>query len=199
MFSSSRAVTAGLGPSPSNICAIMPRVADNSSRRDYPRNRDTTSATTESVGTATCSPVAKSFTPIVPASMSRSPATDAGLRAQAVVHELEGGRGVVVQPAHHPRVEDVRHAEGVQVREHGVEMLLGGIGQVVEQHRRVGGYRAHLRALVVEHPQRVDPGAPAGLLVEVEPKEELLQQFPLLQAAALVTQHGEVQPDPVES
>ncbi len=38
---------------------------------------ESTSPTTESVGTSTCSPVERSFTPTVPASMSRSPATKA--------------------------------------------------------------------------------------------------------------------------
>ena len=118
---------------------------------------------------------------------------------RAVVHELERGLGVVVQPAHHPRVDDIRHAQRVQVRQHGVEVLLGDIGQVVEQHRGIGRHRAHLGPLVVEHPQRVDLGAPSGVLVEVELKQELLQQFPILRAAAVIAQRGDFQPEPVEA
>ena len=85
------------------------------------------------------------------------------------------------------------------MRQHRVEVLLGHIGEVVEHHRRVGRHRPDLRALVVEHPQRVDLGAPAGLLVEVELKQELLQQFPILRAAAVVAQRGDLQPEPVQA
>jgi hypothetical protein len=74
------------------------------------------------------------------------------------------------------------------VGQHGVEVLLGGIGQVVEQHRRVGRQRAHLGTLVVEHPQRVDLGATLRLRVKREPKQEVLQQFPIRGAAGLVAQ-----------
>jgi hypothetical protein len=43
----------------------------------YRPKRESTSATTESVATSTCSPVVRFFTPTVPASISRSPATKA--------------------------------------------------------------------------------------------------------------------------
>ena len=56
-----------------------------------------------------------------------------------------------------------------------------------------------MRALVVEHPQRVDLGAPAGFLVEVELEQEVLQQFPVLRAAAVVAQRRDLQPEPVET
>ena len=85
------------------------------------------------------------------------------------------------------------------MRQHGVEVLLGDVGQVVEQHRRVGRHRPHLGPLVVEHPQRVDLGAPAGFLVEVERKQELLQQLPILRAAAVIAQRGDLQPEPVQA
>ena len=52
--------------------------------------------------------------------------------------------------------------------------------------------------LVVEHPQRVDLGAPTGLLVQVELEQELLQQFPVLRPAGVVAQRGDLQPEPVE-
>jgi hypothetical protein len=55
-----------------------------------------------------------------------------------------------------------------------------------------------VRALVVEHPQRVELGAPAGVLVEVETEEELLQQFPVLRPAGVVAQRGDLQPEAVE-
>ena len=125
-------------------------------------------------------------------------AADAGLRAQTVMDELESGLGVVVQPAHHARVDDVRHAERVQVGQHGVEVLLGDVGEVVEQHRRVGRHGPHRGPLVVEHPQRIDLGAPAGLVVEVEPKQELLQEFPVLRAAAVVAQRRDLEAEPVQ-
>ena len=56
-----------------------------------------------------------------------------------------------------------------------------------------------LRALVVEHPQRVDLGASPGLLVEVELEQEVLQQFPVLRPAGVVAQRGDLEPEPVES
>ena len=87
----------------------------------------------------------------------------------------------------------------VEVRQHGVEVLLGHIGEVVEHHRRVGRHRPDFGTLVVEHPQRVDLGALAGLLVEVELKQELLQQFPVLRTAGVVAQRGDFQPEPVQA
>ena len=74
-------------------------------------------------------------------------AADTGLRTQPVVHELECGLGVVVQPAHHPRIDHIRHTERVQMREHGLEVLLGDIGEVVEHYRRVGGHLPDVRAV----------------------------------------------------
>lgn len=47
------------------------------SRRAYRLKRESTSATTESIGTDTCSPVMRSFTATVLASISRSPRTRA--------------------------------------------------------------------------------------------------------------------------
>ncbi len=76
---------------------------------------------------------------------------------------------------------------------------LADIGEVIEHHRRVGRHLAHLGALVVEHPQRVDLGASPGFLVEVELEQEVLQQFPVLRPAAVVAQRGDLQPEPVES
>ena len=83
--------------------------------------------------------------------------------------------------------------------QHGLEMVLGGIGEVVEHHRRVGGQLAHVRALVVEHPQRVERCALPGRLIEVEPEQELLQQLPVLRPAGVVAQRGDLQPEAVQS
>ena len=52
--------------------------------------------------------------------------------------------------------------------------------------------------LVVEHAQRVDLGAPPGVLVQVEPEQELLQQLPVLRPAGVVAERGDLQPEPVE-
>ena len=86
----------------------------------------------------------------------------------------------------------------VQVGEHGVEVLLGDVGEVVQHQRCRGRHLAHVRALVVEHPQRVDLGAAPGVLVEVEAEQELLQQLPVLRPARLVAEGGDLQPEPVE-
>ncbi|SLI84497.1 Uncharacterised protein [Mycobacteroides abscessus subsp. abscessus] len=58
--------------------------------------------------------------------------------------------------------------------EHLLEVGLGRFGEVVDHQRRVGEQLPHLRALVVEHAQRVELGATAGLLVEWQPEQELL-------------------------
>ena len=83
--------------------------------------------------------------------------------------------------------------------EHRVEVLLGDIGQMIKHHGRVGGHLAHLRALVIEHPQRVDLRAPARFFVEVELEQEVLQQFPILRATRVVAQRRDLQPEPVEA
>ena len=70
---------------------------------------------------------------------------------------------------------------------------------MVQQHRRVGCHRPHRRSFVVEHPQRVQSCAPQCFFVEIERKEELLQQFPILRTAAIVAQRGELQPEPVQA
>ena len=87
----------------------------------------------------------------------------------------------------------------VEVGQHGVEVLLGHVGKMVEHHRRVGRHRLDLRPLVVEYPQRVDLGALSRLLVKVELKQEVLQQFPILRSAGVVAQRGDLQPEPVEA
>lgn len=125
-------------------------------------------------------------------------AADAGLGAETVVHELERGLGVVVEPAHHARVDHVGHPERVQVRQHGVEVLFGRIGEVIEQHRRVGRHRPHLGPFVVEDAQWIQPSAPPGFFVEVETEQEVLQQFPVLRTAAVVAQRGDLQAEPVQ-
>ncbi|COW92039.1 Uncharacterised protein [Mycobacterium tuberculosis] len=127
------------------------------------------------------------------------PAADPRLRTKPVMDELEGGLGVVVQAAHHARVDDIGHSKRVQMGEHGVEMLLGDIRQMIQQHRRRRRHRTQFGSLVVEHPQRIDPCAPASVLVEIESKQELLQQFPVLRTATLVSQGGDFQPEPVET
>ncbi len=80
--------------------------------------------------------------------------------------------------------------------QHRLEMRLGDIGEVIEHQRRAGGHLAHRRALVVEHAQRVDLRAAAGLFVEVEPEQELLQQLPVLRTAAVIAQRGDLEAEP---
>ena len=113
----------------------------------------------------------------LPAELGHEPvvapaATDARLRAQAVVDELEGRLRVVVEPAHHPRVLDVGDAEVVEVALHRRVVRRRLVGEVVDHQRRAVELGADLGALVVEDPQRVDAGALAGGLVEVELLEE---------------------------
>ena len=65
----------------------------------------------------------------------------------------------------------------------GVVVRPGGVREVVDHQRRVLELRLHLGALVVEHPQRVDLRAPAGVLVQVELLQERDQQLAVLRPA----------------
>ena len=66
---------------------------------------------------------------------------------------------------------------------------------MVDQQRRVGEQRAHLGALVVQHPQRVDPRAPFRVaLVERQPGQELLQPLAVGGPGLGVAQRRELQP-----
>ena len=51
-------------------------------------------------------------------------------------------------------------------------------------------------AAAVEHAQRVDLGAHPGGLVEIEPEQELLQRLSIARPALVVTQRGDLQPEP---
>ena len=112
--------------------------------------------------------------------------------------ELEGRLRVVVEPAHHPRVLDVGHAQVVEVLLH--RGVVGGRRrrEVVHQQRSGGDEGADLGTLVVEHPQRVELRAAPGGLVEVEPGEEVAQQLPVGRAAVGVAEGGQLQPVPRE-
>ncbi len=113
--------------------------------------------------------------------------------------ELEGGLRVVVEAAHHARIDDVRDADRIEVREHLVEVRASGVREMVEHQRCVGGHLADLGALVVEHAQRVDLGAAARLLVEREREQELLQLLPVLRTAGLVAEGRDLEAESVES
>ena len=73
------------------------------------------------------------------------------------------------------------------------------VAEVVEHQRRVGQLRPHLRSLVVQHPQRVDLRAAAGVLVQVQVGQEFLQPGPVGRAAGGVAQRGQVDPVPAEA
>ena len=126
-------------------------------------------------------------------------AADTGLRAQSIVDELEGGLGVVVQSAHQSRVDDIRHAQGVKVGPHSVEMEPGGIREVIQHQRCVGGQFAYLRPFVIKHPKRVEGCACPGGLVEFEAKQELLQQLPVLCPTGVIPERGDLQSKAVQA
>ena len=56
----------------------------------------------------------------------------------------------------------------------------------------------NIRALVVEHAERVDLGPSTRVLVEWECKEKLLQQFAILRPAGVVTERGDFEAEAVE-
>jgi len=83
--------------------------------------------------------------------------------------------------------------------EYLVEMRLRTVGEVIEHQRSVRGHRFHVGTLVVEYPQRVDLGAPSGVLVERKAEEELLQQVPVPGTAGLVAERGDLEPESLET
>ena len=64
---------------------------------------------------------------------------------------------------------------------------------MVEHQRRGLEPGANLRTLVVEHPERVDPGPLAGGLVQIQPGQEFLETLPVGRTAGVVAQRGELQ------
>ena len=125
-------------------------------------------------------------------------AANAGLRAQSVVDEFEGGLGVVVQPAHHAGVDHVRHAEAVQRRGDGLEVGATVVAEVIQHQRRIRGHLADFLALVVQHAQRVDLCAVSSFLVQRQVEEELLQLLAVGRTAVLVAQAGQLQAEPAQ-
>ena len=71
-------------------------------------------------------------------------------------------------------------------------------GQVIEHERRARSHLTNIRALVVEHAERVDLGPSTRVLVEWECKEKLLQQFAILRPAGVVTERGDFEAEAVE-
>src|SRR4051794_32184147 len=120
-------------------------------------------------------------------------AADRRLRPEAGVHELERRLRVVVQPADQLGRLGPGHPEVGQVLPDGVVVRLGGVREVVDHQRGVVQLGLHLRALVVQHPQRVDLRAPPGVLVQVQLLEEGDQQLAVLRPAGGVAQRGEQQ------
>ncbi len=123
-------------------------------------------------------------------------AADARLRTETVVDEFERGLRVVVQAAHQTRVDLVDDTQPVQVRQDEVEVRLRVVGQIVDEQRCACGRRLDLGPLVVEDTQRVDLGAHPGGLVEIEPEQELLQRLSIARTALVVTQRGDLEPEP---
>ena len=80
--------------------------------------------------------------------------------------ELETGLGVVIKPTDHAWVDRVLHAHVLQQTGDGLEVLAGGVGKVILHQRSVRQHLLHLRALIVQHSQRVELRAALGLLIQ---------------------------------
>lgn len=102
-----------------------------------------------------------------------------GLGAEAVVDELERRAGVVVQAADQLRVVLEDHARRRDQLAHLLVVRLAGVAQVVAQQRGFGELLLDVRALVVQNAQRIDLRAAQGLLVQVEPPQEVLESGPV--------------------
>ncbi len=109
------------------------------------------------------------------------------------MHELEGGAGVVVQPADQLGVVGEGDAVGGEQLADLLVVGLAVLAEVVAQHRGADELGLHGLALVVEDAQRVDLRAAAGVLVEVQAGQELDQGGTVDRAAPLVAEAVEQQ------
>ncbi len=109
------------------------------------------------------------------------------------MHELEGGAGVVVQAADQLRVVDERDPGEREQLADLLVVRLAVLAEEVPQHGGVGELGLHGLALVVQHAQRVDLGAAAGVLVQVQAGQELDQRGAVDRAALLVAEAVEQQ------
>ena len=65
-------------------------------------------------------------------------------------------------------------------------MLAAFVIEVVEHQGGVGKLLLDLRALVIQHAQRIDLCTVAGLFIQIEFKEELLQLLPVSRTAIAI-------------
>ena len=72
--------------------------------------------------------------------------------------------------------------------DHRIEVFPSRVRQVVDHQRGTGRRLTDVRPLVVEHPQRVDLRSAPRLFVQIESEEELLQGFPILRPAGVITE-----------
>src|SRR5699024_3788420 len=120
-------------------------------------------------------------------------ATDTGLCTEAVVDELEGGLGVVVKATDHTWVDLVGHTHVIEQAGDGLEVGAALVMEVVEHEWSIRGHLVHLRTLVIEHPQRVDLGAAAGLLIQGQVEEEILELLAVGGTAVAIPQAGQLE------
>ena len=107
-----------------------------------------------------------------------SAAAHRALGAQAVGHPLEHGEIVVVQTAHHARVDAVGNADVLQHLLHPFEMRQRGLAQMVQQPRRRLDQRLHQRVFAVEHAQRIGMHAAPGVFIQrLLVRLQILHQF----------------------
>ena len=99
---------------------------------------------------------------------------DSGLGPETIVDKLETGLGVVIKPTDHAWVDRVCHTHVLKQARDGIEVLAGGIREVILHQRSVRQHFLHLRALIIQHSQRVELRAALGLLIQRKRCQELL-------------------------
>ena len=100
--------------------------------------------------------------------------------------ELEAGLSVVIQSAHHARINLISYAHIIQHAGYGLEMLAAFRIKVVEHQGGIDKLLLDLRTLIIQHTQRIDLSTVAGLVIQIEFKEELLQLLPVSRAAIAI-------------
>ncbi len=88
------------------------------------------------------------------------------LGAELAGLDLEGGPGVVIEPPHQARVDEVADRKRVECGLEGIEVPAAVGAQVIEDRGRPGQGLTAAGHLAVEHPQRVLVPAPQAVLAQ---------------------------------
>ena len=116
------------------------------------------------------------------------------LRAQRPVHNLERSAHVVIQPAHHSRLDFVGNAAIVQIRPHGGEMPPARFAQMILDGRQRVDNVLVLGNLAVQHTQRIRLGPALAIAAQLRRHvaKFFLQQSHILRPAILIAHRVQI-------